>query len=338
MKQKVIVIAGPTASGKTALSIELAKKINGEIISADSMQIYKEMNIGTAKPDEKEMSGIKHYLLDFVSPSERFSVSDYKIGAEKAIYEIISKGKIPIIVGGTGLYIDSLVYGIQFNKEEIDLKYREELEEIAKKDGLDKLYNLAVSVDPKAMEIISRNDKKRILRVLEIYKKTGKTKTQLEIESRKKESKYDYKVFILDMDREKLYKRINLRVDKMIEAGLIDEVKNVYKKYDCFPTAMQGIGYKEVVSYLENKITKKEMIDMIKQETREYAKRQVTKMLYNIANLTSEGSLLLKRRKGGLNVTNSELMLYLFKELMAEKEKKVRASIEEGSQDYFGGI
>ena len=275
-KHKVIVIAGPTASGKTALSIELAKQINGEIVSADSMQIYKEMNIGTAKPDEEEKAGIKHYLMDFINPDQRYSVADYKKDAKQAIKEIIEKGKTPIIVGGTGLYINSLIYEIDFNEIETDLEYRNELEKIVEEKGLEYLYNKAVSIDDEAMQKISKNDKKRILRVLEIYHQTGKTKTMLEKESRTREVEYDYKVFAINMDREILYDRINKRVDIMLEKGLIEEVKNVLEKYTEFPTAMQGLGYKEVVEYLEEKITKEEMIEKIKQESRRYAKRQLT--------------------------------------------------------------
>ena len=167
--EKVIVICGPTASGKTALSIELAKKINGEIISCDSMQIYKEMNIGTAKPTKEEMQNIKHYLIDFVSPEERYSVADYKKDAKKAIKEVITQKKVPIIVGGTGLYVDSLIYEIEYPNIEFDEKYREELEKKAEKDGLEKLYNKAMKIDKLATEKISQNDKKRILRILEIY-------------------------------------------------------------------------------------------------------------------------------------------------------------------------
>lgn len=275
-KPKVIVICGPTASGKTALSIELAKKINGEIVSADSMQIYKDMDIGTAKTTPEEMQGIKHYLQDFVEPDKRYSVADYKVDAEKAIEEILSKGKTPIVVGGTGLYVDSLIYGIEYQEIKFDEKYRKELEDIALKKGLETLYKKAQEIDPEAMKKISCNDKKRIIRVLEIYKATGKTKTEQEIESRKKEVKYDYKVFAIDWEREKLYERINQRVDIMIENGLIEEVENLLKKYKEFPTAMQGLGYKEVVEYLNGYLTKEEMIDKIKQETRRYAKRQIT--------------------------------------------------------------
>lgn len=275
-KPKVIVICGPTASGKTALSIELAKKVNGEIISSDSMQIYKDMDIGTAKPTEKEMQGIKHYLIDFVEPNQRYSVAEFKKDAENAIEEVLEKDKTPIVVGGTGLYVDSLIYGIEYPDIELDEKYREELEKRADKEGLELLYNEAKKIDPQAIEKISKNDKKRILRILEIYKATGKNKTEQEKESRKNGIKYDYKVFAINMDREILYDRINKRVDIMIENGLIEEVEKLLKKYTEFPTAMQGLGYKEVVEYLQGKITKEEMIENIKRETRRYAKRQIT--------------------------------------------------------------
>ena len=275
-KQKVIVICGPTASGKTALSIELAKKVNGEIVSCDSMQIYKEMDIGTAKPTLEEMQGIKHYMIGMISPNERYSVADYKKDAKKAIREILNKGKVPIVVGGTGLYIDSLIYEIEYQDIEFDREYREHLEKEVKEKGLEELYNVAKEIDPEAIEKISKNDKKRILRILEIYHATGENKTEQERKSRQKEVEYDYKVYALNMDREKLYDRINKRVDKMIEEGLIQEVEKIYKKYNDFPTAMQGLGYKEVVEYLEGKLTKEEMIEKIKQETRRYAKRQLT--------------------------------------------------------------
>lgn len=277
MKPKVIVIAGPTASGKTKLSIELAKAINGEIISSDSMQIYKEMDIGTAKVTKEEAEGIKHYLIDVVAPDERYTVSDFKSAAEEAIEEILSKGKVPIVVGGTGLYIDSLIYGIEYTDMQFDEEYRNKLMLQAEtEEGLKQLYDEAKAIDNKAIKKISSNDKKRIIRVLEIYHATGKTKTELEIESRKNGIKYDYYVFVVSMDREKLYERINLRVDKMIEAGLIEEVKSIYNKFDSFPTAMQGLGYKEVVEYLRGEISKEEMIEKIQKESRHYAKRQLT--------------------------------------------------------------
>ena len=275
-KPTVIVICGPTASGKTALSIELAKRINGEIVSADSMQIYKDMNIGSAKVTPEEMQGIKHYLIDFVSPDQRYSVANYKLDAKQAIEEVLNKGKTPIVVGGTGLYIDSLIYEIEYSDIKINEDYRKKLENIKEKEGLEKLYEMAVKIDPIAMQKISKNDSKRIMRILEIYEATGKTKTEQEAESRTKEVSYNYKVFAITMDREKLYDRINKRVDIMLEKGLIEEVENLLNKYKEFPTAMQGLGYKEVRDYLEGNLSKQEMIDTIKQESRRYAKRQLT--------------------------------------------------------------
>lgn len=286
MKPKVVVIVGPTASGKTAISIELAKKINGEIISSDSMQIYKDMDIGTAKVTKEEMQGIKHYLVDCVLPSQRYTVSDFKKAAEEAIEEILSKGKVPIVVGGTGLYVNSLIYGIEYQDMKFDEEYREKMMKKAETpEGLEQLWLEANNVDPEAMKIISKNDKKRIIRVLEIYKATGKTKTEQEILSKSKEIKYDYKVFGITMDREKLYERINKRVDIMINQGLIEEVRNLLNKYDEFPTAMQGLGYKEVKEYFDGILTYEEMIDKIKQESRRYAKRQLTWFRANKATI-----------------------------------------------------
>ena len=284
-KPKVIVICGPTASGKTALSIELAKRINGEIVSADSMQIYTDMDIGTAKPEKEEKQGIKHYLMDYVSPQQRYSVAQFKNDATIAIEEIIKKGKMPIVVGGTGLYIDSLIYGIEYSNIEIDEEYRKELEKIIEMQGLEALYSRANEIDSQAMKKISPNDKKTIMRVLEIYHATGKTKTEQEEESRKNEVKYDYRVFVLNMDREKLYERINKRVDIMIQKGLIQEVENLQRKYNEFPTAMQGLGYKEVVDYLQGEYTQEEMIEKIKMESRRYAKRQLTWFRKNKENI-----------------------------------------------------
>ena len=272
MKQKVVVIAGPTASGKTGLAIEVAKRINGEIISSDSMQIYKDMSIGTAKATKEEQAEIKHHLIDFVSPDQRYSVADFKKDAINKIEEILAKGKTPVVVGGTGLYINTLVYNIEYDEEEFDKEYRKELN----KKSIEEIYEEAKKIDPEALARISQNDRKRIERILEIYHKTGKTKTEQEKESRKNEIPYDYKIFGIDMPREVLYDRINRRVDIMIEEGLIEEVQNLVKKYKEFPTAMQGLGYKEVVEYFDGKISKEEMIEKIKQESRHYAKRQIT--------------------------------------------------------------
>lgn len=276
-KPKVIVICGPTASGKTKLSVELAKKIDGEIICCDSMQIYKDMNIGTAKVTKEEMQGIKHYLVDFVLPDKRYSVADYKKDATKAIQEVLSKEKVPIIVGGTGLYVDSLIYNIDYPEIKTDLEYRKKLEKVADEEGLEKLYEMAKKIDERATLAISSNDRKRIIRILEIYHSTGKTKTEQEIESRKNEVPYNYLVFAINMDKEKLHERINKRVDIMMDSGLIEEVQDLYNKYgENMLTSVQAIGYKEVIQFFKKEITKEEMIDKIKMETRRYAKRQIT--------------------------------------------------------------
>lgn len=205
------------------------------------MQIYKDMDIGTAKVSIEEMQGIKHYMLDIVYPDKRYSVADYKKEAEKKIEEILANNKTPIIAGGTGLYINSLIYGIEFKDEEFDEEYRNELNNFVEKNGLEELYKKAQEIDADAMQKISKNDRKRIIRVLEIYHKTGKTKTELDKESISKEVKYDYKVFGINMNREILYDRINKRVDKMIKEGLIEETQKLILKYEKFPTAMQGL-------------------------------------------------------------------------------------------------
>ena len=277
MKPKVVVIVGPTASGKTSLSVELAKNIDGEIISADSMQVYKDMNIGTAKVTKEEMQGINHYLVDYISPDMRYTVSDFNKDCNIAIEKILNNKKKPIIVGGTGLYVNSIIYGIEYEDMAFDQKYRDELMQKAENvEGLNEIWEQANKIDPIAMQKISRNDKKRIIRVLEIYNATGKTKTEQEELSRSKEVKYDFFVFGIKFERDVLYNRINKRVDIMIESGLEDEVKELITKYKEFPTALQGLGYKEVVEYFDKKLSREEMIDKIKQETRRYAKRQMT--------------------------------------------------------------
>lgn len=298
-KPKVIVICGPTASGKTALSIELAKTIGGEIISADSMQIYRQMDIGSAKPTKEEMQGIPHYMIDFISPSTRYSVAEYKKDAMQAIKQVLDKEKVPIIVGGTGLYVDALIYNITYQDIEFDQKYRNELEEMAKTQGLEKLYDMAKNIDAQAMKNISPNDKKRILRVLEIYHQTGKTKTEQEIQSRKEEVPYDYCVFALNWDRQVLYDRINQRVDNMIQQGLIKEVEKITKEYSQYPTAMQALGYKEIKEYLDGKVTKEQAIETIKQETRRYAKRQLTWFRKNKQTIWLDGQ---KDKQDNVNI------------------------------------
>lgn len=275
--EPVIVIVGPTASGKTKLSIELAKELNGEIISADSMQVYKYMDIGTAKPDIDEMAGIKHYLIDEISPDEEFSVAKYRELATKYIYEILNKGKRPIVAGGTGLYINSLVYNINFSETISDWDYRDELKREAIENGNHYIYNKLKEIDPEAAGKIHENDIKRIIRALEVFKHTNNTITFHNKQSRLEPAQFRFIVFGIDMERDKLYKRIDTRVDKMFEMGLPDEVRKLAAMgYDRKSIAMQGLGYKELFCYMRGEATLKEAIEVIKRGSRRYAKRQLT--------------------------------------------------------------
>ncbi len=275
MKPKVIVIVGPTASGKSDVSIGLAKKIDGEIISADSMQIYKEMNIGTAKLTEEEKEGIPHYMIDIINPDETFNVAMYQKMAVETIYKILQKGKVPIVVGGTGLYVSTLVNGIEFLEIGNDETFRNRMEEKAREQGAEVIFDELQKVDAEAAKVIDKNNIRRAIRALEIYYLTGKNKTTWDKESIK-EVPFDYKMYGILWDRQILYERINQRVDNMINAGLIDEVKQLKEKYNFSQTALQGLGYKEVISYLDGNVTKDEMIEKLKMETRRYAKRQIT--------------------------------------------------------------
>ncbi|AEV68354.1 tRNA (adenosine(37)-N6)-dimethylallyltransferase MiaA [Acetivibrio clariflavus] len=273
----VIVILGPTASGKTKLSIELAKDIDGEIVSADSMQIYKYMDIGTAKPTEEEKQGIKHHLIDEITPDEEFSVARFQQLAVKYIDDIINRGKVPIVCGGTGLYIDSLIYNIEFGDTICDWELRERLKKEALEKGNEYLHNKLKEIDPEAAEKIHMNNVKRVIRAIEVYTYTHKTISMLQKESRNNPSKYRFTVFGLTMGREKLYERINQRVDKMIEKGLVQEVKKLIEMgYDKSTIAMQGIGYKEILSYLRGETSFDEAVYLLKRNTRRYAKRQFT--------------------------------------------------------------
>ncbi|NLL06226.1 MAG: tRNA (adenosine(37)-N6)-dimethylallyltransferase MiaA [Clostridiaceae bacterium] len=273
----VIVILGPTASGKTKLSIELAKDIRGEIVSADSMQIYKYMDIGTAKPDEEEKQGIKHYLIDEVTPDSEFSVARFQQLAKNYIDDIIDRSKVPIVSGGTGLYIDSLIYNIEFGDTICDWELREKLKNEALEKGNEYLHNKLKEIDPEAAEKIHMNNVKRVIRAIEVYTYTKKTISMHQKESRRNPPKYNFTIFGLRMDREKLYERINQRVDLMMEKGLVKEVKKLVEMgYDNSTIAMQGIGYKEILSYLKGEITLDEAIYVLKRDTRHYAKRQLT--------------------------------------------------------------
>ncbi|MCE5219713.1 MAG: tRNA (adenosine(37)-N6)-dimethylallyltransferase MiaA [Clostridium sp.] len=277
MKQKLLVIGGPTAVGKTDLSIKLAKNLNGEIISADSMQIYKYMDIGSAKVTIDEMDGIKHYLIDTITPDIPFSVADFKEYGEKALNEIISKGNLPIICGGTGLYINSLTCNMTFTEAEKDEHYRKCLENLAIEKGNDYVHEMLKECDPKSYEEIHPNNRKRVIRALEVFKLTKKPFSSYNAGEDFYNSNYDVYYYVLIMDREKLYARINKRVDIMMEKGLLEECIRLKEMgYTSDIQSMQGIGYKEILYYLEGKIALDEAIDMIKQGSRNYAKRQLT--------------------------------------------------------------
>lgn len=277
MKEKVLVIAGPTAVGKTDLSIKLAKELNGEIISTDSMQIYKYMDIGSAKITKEEMCAVPHHMIDVVDPSTPFSVADYKEMAQKCIDDIISRGKLPILTGGTGLYINALTCNMNFTEAENDLKYRSELEELAEKHGNEYIHNMLKDIDPISYKEIHYNNRKRVIRALEVYKLTKKPFSSFNAGEEFYNGPYDVTYYVLNMDREKLYNRINLRVDMMMDKGLLEEcIKLKVMGYNSSVQSMQGIGYKEIFYYLENKISLNEAVEMIKQGSRNYAKRQLT--------------------------------------------------------------
>lgn len=273
----LIVITGPTASGKTAMSVELAKILGAEIVNADSMQIYKYMDIGTAKPDMEERQGIPHHLIDVVEPDEQFSVARYCQLAKEAIDLVHKKGKPVVMVGGTGLYVDSLVNNIQFSEISADEAYRTKMEALAEENGNEFIYNMLVETDPESAAKIAVADRKRIIRALEVYHLTGKTITWHNEQSRSVPSPYNTTMFAIDIDREALYEKINRRVDVMLEKGLVDEVRAIIDMgVSKNSTAMQAIGYKEIAEYLEGKITLEEAAEKIKLGSRRYAKRQLT--------------------------------------------------------------
>ena len=280
-KKAVICIVGPTASGKTGLSIQLAKRINGEIISADSMQIYKGLDIATAKVTKVEMQEVPHHLIDICDIDESFSVADFKDMCYDKIDEIISRNNIPIIVGGTGLYLSAVVNNMDFPKQELDTEYREYLYELAKVKSNEYIYNMLKEVDPKSAEEIHPNNLKRVIRALEIAKIEGMLKSEhMQNEKNRiveQDIPYNFYIFYLDFDRETLYGRINKRVDIMLESGILSEAKKVYdRKLPSNCTCMQAIGYKEFFPYFEGKISLEEAVEKLKLETRKYSKRQET--------------------------------------------------------------
>ncbi|ENZ36491.1 tRNA dimethylallyltransferase [Clostridium butyricum 60E.3] len=277
MKQKLLVLGGPTAVGKTELSIKLAKELKGEIISADSMQIYKYMDIGSAKVTEQEMDGIKHHLIDVIEPNVPFSVADFKEYGEIALKNILSKNKFPIIAGGTGLYINSLTCNMTFTEAEKDEEYRLYLEKLSEEKGNDFVHEMLKEIDPISYKEIHANNRKRVIRALEVYKLTKKPFSSFNVGEDFYKSDYDVYYYVLTMNRDKLYERINKRVDIMIEKGLLEEcIKLREMGYTSDMQSMQGIGYKEILYYLENKISFEDAVNMIKQGSRNYAKRQLT--------------------------------------------------------------
>lgn len=276
MKPEIIGVVGPTASGKTAFAIETALKRNGEIVSCDSMQIYKYMDIGTAKATKEEQEAVPHHMIDFVHPDTDYSVADFVKDARLAIDDILSRGKMPVLCGGTGLYFDSIINNVEFSEEKCDEKYRAELFEMAQKEGNLAVHKLLEAIDPIEAEKVHPNNLKRVIRALEICKTCGMTKTEAD-KLAIREPLYNAKIYGMDMDRERLYDRINRRVDIMIKDGLLDEVEALLKmgiRRDS--TAMQAIGYKEILEYFDEKCTLDDAIDKIKQESRRYAKRQIT--------------------------------------------------------------
>ncbi|MFS0688018.1 tRNA (adenosine(37)-N6)-dimethylallyltransferase MiaA [Sporosarcina sp. 179-K 8C2 HS] len=273
---KVIAIVGPTASGKTALSIELAKRLDGEIINGDAMQVYKGLNIGTAKITEQEKEGIPHHLFDIKEPNESFSVAEYQSTVRNCIEEIQSRGKQPIIVGGTGLYIQSVLFDFRFTEEAGDEKVRAELEkELESEGGAERLYNRLQKLDPESAEKIHPNNHRRLIRALEIIEVTGKTKNEHE-QGAGDAPLYDHLIVGLKLDREVLYERIDVRVDQMMEEGLLEEARGLWEKGVRNVQSVQAIGYKELYQYFEGAISLDEAVELIKKNTRHYAKRQLT--------------------------------------------------------------
>ncbi len=302
MKKNLIILLGPTAIGKTDLSLKLAEQINGEIVSCDSMQIYKYMDVGSAKVSKMEQTRVKHHLIDIVYPDEEYTVADYKRDAENIINSLNDLGKVPIVTGGTGLYINSLVYKLNFTTAEPDYQLRERLEKMAETDGVDKVFDILKSIDAETSEKLHPNDIKRVIRAIEIYEQSGITMGEYNKNFRTEVEDYNLYMIGLNMDREKLYERINLRVDLMMEAGLLEEVKSLIEKgYTKDLISMQGIGYKEVMDYFEDRMTLEDTIDLVKQKSRNYAKRQLTWFRrddrinwYNKDEFSSEDELLEK--------------------------------------------
>lgn len=276
-KKPMVVLAGPTAAGKTALAVKLAKIINGAVISADSMQVYRHMDIGSAKIRPEEMQGIRHYLIDVLEPEEEFHVVRFAQLAKHCLKEIYRQNQIPILAGGTGFYIQALLYDIDFTGQDTDEAYRKELAGLAALHGPEALHSMLAEVDPESALAIHANNRKRVIRALEFYHLTGEKISEHNRNEREKESPYQFAYFVLSDERDLLYRRIDDRVDRMIEQGLLEEVKRL-KEMGCHRdmVSMQGLGYKEILDYLDGVSTLEEAVDLIKQQTRHFAKRQLT--------------------------------------------------------------
>ncbi len=277
MLPKICILAGPTAVGKTEISLALARSLCGEIISADSAQVYKYMDIGTAKLKEEEMQGIRHYMIDEVTPDMDFSVAQFREKAELYIRDINDRGKLPIITGGTGLYINSLLNNLDFTDSISDEEYRREMQETAQVKGNEYVHAMLEAVDPASYKRLHPNDLRRVIRALEVYKHTGRPISYFQEESRKQPPRYDFAYITLSMDRRKLYERIEQRVDKMMASGLVEEVEGLIKRgYGRELNSMQALGYKEIADYLHGSVSKDEAVRILKRDTRHYAKRQLT--------------------------------------------------------------
>ncbi len=277
MKQPLIVLTGPTAVGKTSLSISLAKAVKGEIISADSMQVYKKMDIGSAKIRSEEMQGIPHYLVDVLEPEEEFHIVKFQQMAKKAMEDIYSRGKIPILVGGTGFYIQAVTKDIDFTEAQQENDYRKELEALAEEKGGEHLHEMLRKVDPVSADAIHAHNVKRVIRALEFYHQNGSPISAHNEEQKQHESPYNLAYFVLNMPRELLYERIDLRVDQMMKEGLLEEVSRL-KEEGCHRgmVSMQGLGYKEILAYLDGEYPLEEAVRVLKRDTRHFAKRQLT--------------------------------------------------------------
>lgn len=277
MKQPLVIIAGPTAVGKTSLSIKLAKEINGAVISADSMQVYKGMDIGSAKVKVEEMDGVKHYLIDVLDPKDEFNIVVFQKMAKDALAEIYANGQIPIIAGGTGFYIQSILYDIEFSNEIEDTSFRKEMELFLEENGPSALHEKLKEIDPISYESIHENNTKRVIRALEFYEHNHYPISEHNAKEREKQSPYQYAFFVLTDDREDLYERINLRVDQMVDEGLVEEVTRLQNQ-GCTKSmvSMQGLGYKEILDYLDGNKSLSDAIEEVKLETRHFAKRQLT--------------------------------------------------------------